>query len=144
MCLSLRIGSEKPYNKSKIRWKQAEFLVRNGRICILSYFQGSVYKPNSWMRSSAKGDIRNVGFHVFVNRDSCAKPSSSELSECGIVTLKIKVDGFFRSGSFGRHKSETWKYMRIVKIIYPEDYTGPKLKLRKAGKLKPSRAVYTR
>ncbi len=90
-------------------------VTRAGRI--LAPYLGNRYSRKGWM--IAKGnwyDPTTFGFHVFTSLKSCGKifnihPGSKK------VKLKVEVDGFLRSGTFVGKPSETWREMRILKVI---------------------------
>lgn len=124
MCLTLRpSNSDKPYNRSTIRWKVAYI---TGRGALTSQYKGvriSRTKPNKASRASFKNGGRHAGVHVYVNR----KDATDGIDKRdGMVLLRVKVKGFLRSGTFGAYvagsgirdlPSETWCEYRVLSVI---------------------------
>jgi hypothetical protein len=126
MCLTLRHAlGDVPYNKTKFRWK---FMVYNKKTNKLTapYVGGRyAYPEKKWMRATHnstfdfKPDLHDVGFHVFVTkRDAQARLNKSRFSDYGGILVKVEVDEFIASGTFGGRRSETWKKMRVVECLY--------------------------
>lgn len=126
MCLTLRSDYKKPYNRSKYRWKVAYQF--NSKL--QPFYQNGKYDPKKWMKAQgAKRGPESYGFHVLVDQEQLRRFAA--LRDY-VVHLKVQVRGFLAAGVYdATHKSETWKYMRIVQIKYPESYTGPKIRCAK-------------
>jgi hypothetical protein len=121
MCLTLRkTDSDKPYNQSKYRWK---FVAPSTRPNILrAVFANRVYSPiGKWMRAVhdygciGQDSDADIGFHVYLTEEDARRGMNK--FRFNYPLAKVEVDKFIASGTFHKRKSETWKRMRIVKVI---------------------------
>lgn len=116
MCLELRRESNKPYNKSKFRWKVIEKFRHENYHADYQVYQGSQYNPRGqWNEALGDPEAREFfGFHVFVTKKD-ARAERRFLKAFHTAVVKVQVDGFLASGIFDGRRSETWRRMKILR-----------------------------
>ena len=124
MCLHLRDKHEVPYNKNKTRWKVVKSRVNKaGRECYRGPYTNVQYsKVGVWMRSTRdysyyQPNPTDIGFHVFVTKRAAedrAKCFYDDAGKANGKVVKVEVDGFVASGTYGINRSETWQRMKIL------------------------------
>ena len=117
MCIDIREDYKKPYNKSRIRYKNVKIDEKDR---ITSQIADSfVWKP--FKRNKAVDRINrdynlvkqcqlDIGFHCFVNKIDARR-------ECYLsnhLIAKIEVDKFIASGYNGGNECETWGYAKLI------------------------------
>lgn len=143
MCLTLRRHSDRPYNKSNIRWKVVE---RRGSVLrplhcshVTPRYAG-IGKQNEailarWVSKREKVYASLYGFHVFVTKADadkyalalrCYNLAFGERRGRKLVVVRVRASGFHRSGVFktGTYEPfyaqcETYRRMTILEIIKP-------------------------
>lgn len=120
MCLSLRAEHTTPYNNKKFRWKYAECYERTGRLS--APYAGRKYAPTGeWMTATKSRQYvtysrNDIGFHVFITKTDAERERNNRgLFHCRVI--KVEVEDFIASGYFSHRKTETWKKMRVVKVL---------------------------
>ena len=119
MCLKLRTDHTVPYNDSKIRYKFASGHDKY----IFAPFTSVVYAPiGQWAiaehnyKHDPEALPHDVGFHVFTSQDSAIAIALMSLYD--VMVIKVEVDDFIASGTFNNAETETWKKMKILKVIF--------------------------
>ena len=124
MCLDLRTKSDKPYNRSRTRYKVVKVSYRRA---IHSPYQGTPYQLKRWHKASdtytkeMPCPERYFGIHIFVRPEDAKAVARNE----GWEVAEVRVRGFLRSGTFlfgfllstRPYNAETWREMKIVKIL---------------------------
>jgi hypothetical protein len=117
MCLTLRSRhSDKPYNRSTIRWKIANVGRCGG---LTSQYKSAPISRTKVNKARTKGlEAKHAGIHVYVTR-------AAAIVQCWChdkAVLKVRVKGFLASGTFSRatvdriDKSETWREYRVLSV----------------------------
>ncbi len=143
----------RPFNRSRIRWKAAMLI--DGRHLEPSepaylrarYKRRAVYRLDKWMKAKGQNnDWAHTGFHVLLSLGKCQSTqndtnTSKWHANFHVIRIKVEVRGFLAAGHFDYANSETWRYMRILKIIYPKGYKGPRFEVPKRLPFNPRKAV---
>lgn len=111
MCLELRKNSTVRYpSTSRRRWKAVQvFPSHDGTgLHLFAPYQEEQYALGKWIEAEGpEHDPESFGFHVLMNRSAARMVGNS--------VLQVEVKGFLRSGNFGRHQCETYRYIRFPK-----------------------------
>jgi hypothetical protein len=123
MCLHLRTNHDIPYTNTKTRWKVVNVRTNKlGRKCYSGPYTEKRYsKAGVWMKATRDPSYSgtnpaDIGFHVFVLKRAALDRARMFFTDGKVSgrVIKVEVDGFNASGTFGGAKTETWKKMRLI------------------------------
>ena len=117
MCLK-RANTDKPYNKSNIRWKVLYKRITDGSLvsdnaynCVWKYGKKNTATCYPGLTTES---VYDIGFHVFVSRMDAR---DFKYNNPHLTVVEVKVEGFIARGYLNstNYRNETWKFATLIK-----------------------------